>query len=98
VRGQRLGRPYRDSHPIGLTGIGQIAEVTLQLRGESGARQQPNAHTGLAHMVGLRSVSLQDRGGWHRKRGDSQWLGRCVAIIFSSEPTSAYGQEWPFAR
>jgi acetyl-CoA acetyltransferase len=43
-------------HPIGPTGIGQIGELALQLRGEAGARQQPNARTGLAHMVGLGSV------------------------------------------
>lgn len=43
-------------HPIGPTGVGQIAEVTLQLRGEAGARQQPHARIGLAHMVGLGSV------------------------------------------
>jgi len=30
------------------TGIGQIEEVTLQLRGEAGARQQPNARNRLA--------------------------------------------------
>lgn len=43
-------------HPIGPTGVGQIGELTLQLRREAGARQQPNARTGLAHMVGLGSV------------------------------------------
>jgi acetyl-CoA acetyltransferase len=43
-------------HPIGPTGIGQVGELTLQLRGEAGARQQPQARTGLAHMVGLGSV------------------------------------------
>lgn len=43
-------------HPIGPTGIGQIGELVQQLRGEAGARQQPNARTGLAHMVGLGSV------------------------------------------
>jgi acetyl-CoA acetyltransferase len=43
-------------HPIGPTGVGQIGELTLQLRGEAGVRQQPNARTGLAHMVGLGSV------------------------------------------
>ncbi|MBY4947702.1 thiolase family protein [Cupriavidus respiraculi] len=43
-------------HPIGPTGIGQIAEIALQLRGEAGARQQPEARTGLAHMVGLGAV------------------------------------------
>lgn len=45
-------------HPIGPTGVGQIAEVTRQLRGEAGERQQPNATTGLAHMVGVGQVCL----------------------------------------
>lgn len=44
-------------HPVGPTGVGQIAEITRQLRGEAGARQQPNAKTGLAHMVGIGAVS-----------------------------------------
>ena len=43
-------------HPIGPTGVGQIGEITLQLRGEAGARQQPGARTGLAHMVGVGAV------------------------------------------
>ncbi|MEY4502162.1 MAG: hypothetical protein RIS52_2052 [Pseudomonadota bacterium] len=43
-------------HPIGPTGIGQIGELTIQLRGEAGARQQPNAKHGLAHMVGVGAV------------------------------------------
>jgi acetyl-CoA acetyltransferase len=43
-------------HPIGPTGIGQIGEIALQLRGEAGARQQPSARTGLAHMVGVGAV------------------------------------------
>jgi acetyl-CoA acetyltransferase len=43
-------------HPIGPTGIGQIGEITLQLRGEAGDRQHRNARTGLAHMVGVGAV------------------------------------------
>jgi acetyl-CoA acetyltransferase len=43
-------------HPIGPTGIGQIAEITLQLRGEAGVRQHKGARMGLAHMVGTGSV------------------------------------------
>ena len=45
-------------HPIGPTGAGQIAEITRQLRGEAGVRQQPNARTGLAHLVGLGAVCV----------------------------------------
>ena len=43
-------------HPIGPTGIGQIAEITRQLRGEAGARQHKGARAGLAHMVGVGAV------------------------------------------
>ena len=45
-------------HPIGPTGVGQICELTTQLRGEGGARQHPGARLGLAHMVGVGSVCL----------------------------------------
>jgi acetyl-CoA acetyltransferase len=45
-------------HPIGPTGVGQIAEITRQLRGEAGVRQQPNASIGLAHMVGVGAVCV----------------------------------------
>jgi acetyl-CoA acetyltransferase len=41
-------------HPLGPTGLGQIAEIYWQLRGEAGDRQIPaRPRTGLAHMVGL---------------------------------------------
>lgn len=45
-------------HPIGPTGVGQIAELTRQLRGEARDRQQPNARVGLAHMVGVGAVCV----------------------------------------
>jgi len=43
-------------HPIGPTGVGQIGEITRQLRGEAGPRQHAGARTGLAHMVGVGAV------------------------------------------
>jgi acetyl-CoA acetyltransferase len=43
-------------HPIGPTGVGQIGEITMHLRGEAGARQHKGAKVGLAHMVGLGAV------------------------------------------
>ena len=42
-------------HPIGATGIANIHELTLHLRGEAGARQQAGARLGLAHVIGLGS-------------------------------------------
>ncbi|MFW8565596.1 thiolase family protein [Orrella sp. 11846] len=45
-------------HPLGPTGVGQVAEIVRQIRGEADGRQHPNARTGLAHMVGLGSVAV----------------------------------------
>jgi acetyl-CoA acetyltransferase len=39
-------------HPVGATGLGQIAELVLQLRGQAGARQIEGVKTGLSHCMG----------------------------------------------
>jgi acetyl-CoA C-acetyltransferase len=39
-------------HPVGATGVDQIAEIALQLRGEADARQVKNAEIGLTHNLG----------------------------------------------
>ena len=39
-------------HPVGATGVAQIVETTLQLRGEADKRQIKNIRIGLAHNVG----------------------------------------------
>lgn len=38
-------------HPVGATGVKQIAEIVTQLRGEGGKRQVENAKIGLTHNV-----------------------------------------------
>jgi acetyl-CoA acetyltransferase len=43
-------------HPGGPTGLAQIHELALQLRGEAGPRQVENARVGMAHLVGGGSV------------------------------------------
>jgi acetyl-CoA acetyltransferase len=45
-------------HPNGPTGLGQIADIVRQLRGENGERQHPGARIGMAHMIGLGSVAI----------------------------------------
>ena len=39
-------------HPVGATGLSMIIELALQLRGEAGARQHPQARVGLAENGG----------------------------------------------
>jgi acetyl-CoA acetyltransferase len=39
-------------HPIGATGLGQVHEVTMQLRGEAGSRQVRNPRTAMTHNGG----------------------------------------------
>jgi acetyl-CoA acetyltransferase len=43
-------------HPGGPTGLAQIHELTLQLRGEAGPRQVEDARIALAQLVGGGSV------------------------------------------
>ena len=45
-------------HPLGATGIAQIAELTWQLRGECEARQVPDARIALQHNVGLNGAAV----------------------------------------
>ena len=45
--------------PISATGVAQIAEVTWQLRGESGQRQQHGAKLGMAHTAGGEVTGLE---------------------------------------
>lgn len=42
----------------GPTGVGQVCEITRQLRGEAGPRQHSEGRTGLAHMVGIGAVCV----------------------------------------
>jgi acetyl-CoA C-acetyltransferase len=39
-------------HPVGATGVYQIAEVVQQLRGQAGESQVPNARLGMAQNIG----------------------------------------------
>jgi len=39
-------------HPVGATGVGQIVEIALQLRGEAGPRQVKGARVGLTQNMG----------------------------------------------
>ncbi|GGX67058.1 lipid-transfer protein [Streptomyces fructofermentans] len=45
-------------HPLGATGIAQVAELVWQLRGEAEARQVPGARVGLAHNIGLGGAAV----------------------------------------
>lgn len=39
-------------HPVGASGVAQVAEIYWQLTGQAGARQVPDARRGLSHVTG----------------------------------------------
>ncbi|WP_328934237.1 MULTISPECIES: lipid-transfer protein [unclassified Streptomyces] len=45
-------------HPLGATGIAQVAELVWQLRGTAEERQVPGAEVGLAHNIGLGGAAV----------------------------------------
>jgi acetyl-CoA acyltransferase len=45
-------------HPLGATGLAQVAELVWQLRGEAGERQVAGARVGLAHNIGLGGAAV----------------------------------------
>jgi acetyl-CoA acetyltransferase len=62
-------------HPGGPTGLAQIWETTLQLRGEAADRQVDGARVGLCHMVGGGSVCvvhILQRSGAFRERSQGR--------------------------
>ena len=46
-------------HPLSATGVRNIGEIVLHLRGEAGERQTPDAKVGLAHMLGGAVAGLE---------------------------------------
>jgi len=46
-------------HPLSASGVRNLAEITLQLRGQCGERQTPNAKLGLAQMLGGHATGLE---------------------------------------
>lgn len=46
-------------HPLSASGVRNICEITLQLRGEAGERQVPGAKVGLAQMLGGVATGLE---------------------------------------
>jgi acetyl-CoA acetyltransferase len=57
--GGLLGR----GHPLGATGVAQIAEITTQLQGRGGDRQVPDASIGLVHTLGGNLREIESNAG-----------------------------------
>lgn len=60
-------------HPLGATGVAQVAELVWQLRGQAGGRQVEGARLGLTHTVGgggggACAVHILERAGSARGR------------------------------
>jgi acetyl-CoA acetyltransferase len=49
-------------HPLGATGVAQVAEITWQLRGEAGDRQVAHARTGLVETMGGGASGIDGNG------------------------------------
>jgi acetyl-CoA acetyltransferase len=49
-------------HPLGATGLAQVAEIVWQLRGEAGARQVPNAQIGVVETMGGGAAGVDGNG------------------------------------
>lgn len=49
---QTLGGLKARGHPVGATGMYQIVEASMQLRGEAGGAQLPNARLGMTQNIG----------------------------------------------
>ncbi|MEU1303942.1 lipid-transfer protein [Streptomyces shenzhenensis] len=45
-------------HPLGATGLAQVAELVWQVRGRAGERQVAGARVGLAHNIGLGGAAV----------------------------------------
>ena len=43
-------------HPLGATGVANIAEIVFHLRGQAGDRQVEGSKVGMAHVIGLCSA------------------------------------------
>ncbi len=60
-------------HPLGATGLSQVAELSWQLRGMASERQVPNVKYALQHNLGLGGACVvalykkyNDKKGWSR--------------------------------